>query len=101
MNVCDIEDGDYIKVKGVDFGEGATSFEARVASGTNGGNIEIRLDSADGTLVGTCSVSSTGGWQNWETKRCSVHGAAEIHDLYLVFTGDKGALMNFNWWKFK
>lgn len=80
MNVCDIENGDYIKIKGVDFGKGATSFEARVTSATNGGNIEIRLDSASGTRVGTCAVSGIGGWQNWETKTCSVDGAAEVHD---------------------
>jgi arabinoxylan arabinofuranohydrolase len=101
MNVCDIENGDYIKIKGVDFGKGATSFKARVASETKGGNIEIRLDSLTGTLVGTCAVSGTGGWQQWETKSCTVNGAAEVHDLYLVFTGDSGALMNFNWWQFE
>ncbi|MCJ7815045.1 MAG: carbohydrate-binding protein, partial [Xanthomonadales bacterium] len=100
MNVCDIENEDYIKVKGVDFGKRATSFDARVASGTKGGNIELRLDSPSGTLVGTCVVSGTGGWQNWETKSCTVNGDAEVHDLFLVFTGDSGVLMNLNWWKF-
>jgi arabinoxylan arabinofuranohydrolase len=39
MDVCNIENGDYIKVKGVDFGSGATSFDARVASANSGGNI--------------------------------------------------------------
>jgi len=40
-NVAFIENGDWIQVKGVDFGNvGPTSFEARVASATNGGNIE-------------------------------------------------------------
>ena len=100
MNVCDIENGDYIKVKGVDFGTGATSFEARVASATTGGNIEIRLDSLTGTLVGTCPVSDTGGSQTWETKSCTVKGASGVHDLYLIFTGGSGKLFNFNWWKF-
>ena len=71
MDVCNIENGDYIKVKGVDFGSGATSFEARVASATSGGNIELRLDSPTGTLVGTCAVSGTGGWQTWVTKSCT------------------------------
>jgi arabinoxylan arabinofuranohydrolase len=100
MNVCEIEDGDYIKVKGVDFGTGAASFEARVASETNGGNIEIRLDSPTGTLAGTCTISGTGGWQTWVTRSCAVEGAAGVHDLYLVFTGGSGRLFNFNWWKF-
>ena len=100
MNVCNIENGDYIKVKGVDFGKGAASFEARVASGSEGGTIEIRLGSPTGKLIGTCVVSGTGGWQTWKTVNCTVDGAADVHDLFFVFTGDSGLLMNFNWWKF-
>ena len=100
MDVCNIENGDWIKVKGVDFGSGAASFDARVASATNGGNIELRLDSETGKLVGTCAVSNTGGWQNWITKSCNVSGATGVHDLYFKFTGGSGYLFNFNWWKF-
>jgi hypothetical protein len=100
MDVGNIENGDYIKVKGVDFGAGATNFQARVASATSGGNIEIRLDSASGTLVGTCAVSGTGGWQIWTTKSCTVSGASGVHDLYFKFTGGSGFLFNVNWWKF-
>jgi arabinoxylan arabinofuranohydrolase len=101
MDVCNIENGDYIKVKGVDFGtSGAQTFDARVASNTSGGNIELRLDSTSGTLMGTCAVSGTGGWQTWTTKSCTVTGATGKHDLYLRFTGGSGSLFNFNWWKF-
>jgi hypothetical protein len=87
MNVGFVDNGDYIKVKGVNFGSGAASFEARVASATSGGNIELRLDSSTGTLVGTCSVQATGGWQTWVTRTCTVSGATGTHDLYLKFTG--------------
>ncbi|XXY50750.1 glycoside hydrolase family 43 protein [Sorangium sp. So ce269] len=100
MDVGSIENGDYIKVKGVDFGTGAVSFDARVASATSGGNIELRLDSATGTLVGTCMVQGTGGFQTWVTTSCEVDGATGIHDLYLKFTGGNGFLFNVNWWKF-
>ncbi|MDP4181645.1 MAG: carbohydrate-binding protein [Bacillota bacterium] len=100
MDVCSIENGDYIKVKGVNFGTGATSFEARVASANSGGNIEIRLDSTTGTLIGTCAVSGTGGWQTWTTKTCKVTGATGKHDVYFKFTGGSGSLFNFNWWDF-
>ncbi|GIH50307.1 lectin [Microbispora rosea] len=100
MNVGFIENGDYIKVKGVGFGNGATSFSARVASGASGGKIELRRDSATGTLMGTCDVPGTGGWQNWTTVSCSVTGASGTHDLYLRFTGGSGYLMNVNWWQF-
>jgi hypothetical protein len=100
MAVSCIENGDWIKVKGVDFGKGADSFDARVSSANNGGNIELRLDSATGTLIGTCAVSKTGDWNTWTTKSCKVTGATGIHDLYLKFTGGSGYLFNFNWWKF-
>ncbi|MBG6065859.1 hypothetical protein IW248_002146 [Micromonospora ureilytica] len=100
MNVGWIENGDNIKVKGVAFGAGATSFSARVASATSGGRIEVRLDSASGPTVGTCTVGGTGGWQTWTTTTCAVSGATGTHDLYLRFAGGSGNLFNINWWQF-
>jgi hypothetical protein len=100
MDVGYIENGDYLKVKGVAFGAGASSFTARVASGTAGGRIELRLDSPTGTLAGTCAVPGTGGWQAWTTVSCPTSGATGTHDLYLRFTGGTGYLMNVNWWQF-
>jgi arabinoxylan arabinofuranohydrolase len=100
MNVGWIENGDWIKVKGVAFGAGAASFNARAASATGGGNIEIRLDSIGGTLVGTCRVPGTGGWQTWVTVSCPVSGATGTRDLYFKFTGGGGYLFNLNWWQF-
>ncbi len=102
MNVCDIDNGDFIQLKGVDFGSGASSFEARVASYKSGGKIELRLGSKDGKLVGTCLVPHTQGWQKWKTVSCTVEGATGVNDLFLVFVGDNGIdLMTMNWWKFK
>ncbi len=100
MAVSFIENGDYLKINGVDFGTGATSFQARVSSANSGGNIEIRLDSPTGTLVGTCAVKGTGAWQTYADVTCNVTGATGVHDLYLKFTGGSGYLFNFNNWKF-
>ncbi|KAF2279262.1 Arabinanase/levansucrase/invertase [Westerdykella ornata] len=101
MAVSYINNGDYIKVKGVAFGSGAKSFSARVSSGASGGKIELRLGSATGTLVGTCTVSSTGGWSTWVTVTCPVSGASATQDLFFRFTGSgTGSLFNFNWWQF-
>lgn len=101
MNVGFIGNGDYIKVKGVGFGTGATSFSARVASATSGGTIELRLGSPTGTRVGSCAVPGTGGWQTWQTVSCPVSGATGTQDLYLRFTGGSGNLFNLNWWQFQ
>jgi arabinoxylan arabinofuranohydrolase len=100
INVGNIENGDWIKVKNIDFGSGASSFDVRIASATSGGNIELHLNSLNGPLAGTCSVQNTGGWQNWTTRSCAVSGATGIHDLFFKFTGGSGYLFNLNWWKF-
>ena len=101
MNVGYIDNGDYIKVKGVAFGGGATSFTARVASAASpAARSKLRLGSATGTLVGTCTVAGTGGWQTWTTVTCPVSGATGTQDLYLRFTGGSGSLFNLNWWQF-
>ncbi|WP_052503949.1 carbohydrate-binding protein [Micromonospora haikouensis] len=100
QNVWSINNGDYIKVKGVAFGTGAASFTARTASAASGGTIELRLDSATGPLVGNCRVSGTGGWQTWANTSCAVTGATGTRDLYLRFTGGSGDLFNLDWWQF-
>ncbi len=97
MDVTSISSGDYIKVKNVDFGTGATSFTARVAASAAGGTIQIRLGSQTGTLVGTCNVSATGGTQTWADTTCTVSGASGVNDLFFVFGG---STFNFNNWQF-
>ncbi len=99
-NVAFIENGDYTVYKNVDFGNGAQSFQARVSSATDGGNIEIRLDSITGPVIGTCQVTGTGDWQTFADMKCSVSEASGKHDLYLKFTGDSGYLFNLNWFTF-
>lgn len=99
--VVNINNGDYIKVKGVDFDVGASTFTAHVSSALSGGNIEIRLGSTTGELVGTCSVPNTDGWQSWIDVSCPVDGATGVHDVFFCFTGDVDTyLFNFDWWKF-
>jgi arabinoxylan arabinofuranohydrolase len=102
MDVCGVDDGDYIKVKGADFGDaGAATFTASVASGAAGGSIELHLDGVDGVKIGTAAVPHTGGWQNWKSVTASVSGARGKHDLYLVFKGEAGGpLFNVDFWRF-
>lgn len=100
QNVAFVDNGDYIAFNNVNFGSGASSVALRVASQTSGGNIEIRLGSASGTLAGTCAVTSTGGWQSWTTKSCAISTISGVHNLYLKFTGGAGNLFNVQWYKF-
>jgi len=97
MNVTSIGNGDYIKVKEVDFLDGVTSFDARVSSAASNAKIELHLDSQTGTSLGTCDVS---GASSWTTKTCAVSGGSGKHDLFLKFVGGSGDLFKFNWWRF-
>jgi len=98
--VTSISNGDYIRVKGVDFGGGAEKFEVRAASNSSGGTIELRLGSQTGTLVGTCEITGTGSWTTWKTFQCNVSNCTGKKDyLYLVFKGS-GEPFRLNWWRF-
>ncbi|MDQ0920347.1 carbohydrate-binding protein [Paenibacillus sp. V4I5] len=104
-----IQSGFFAAYKNVDFGStGAIGFIARAASGTDGGNIEIRLDSLNGPKVGTLNVEGTGGWNNYtdavtllkddQGNQSTVTGK---HDVYLAFTKTKDQyLFNLNSFKF-
>lgn len=96
--VSSINNGDYLMVRDVDFGDGAKRFLAGVASGAVGGSIELRLGALDGKLLGVCTVSNTGGWNTWEVQAAKISKAKGIHDLYFVFKGGEGDLFNFDWW---
>lgn len=99
LSIGHIDEGDYVVYKNIDFGTGASIFEARAASNTGGGTIEVRLDGLTGTLAGTCVLPGTGGWQTWITKSCGINSISGMHDLYLKFTGGSN-LFNLNWVKF-
>jgi hypothetical protein len=100
LNIGYIENGDYAVYSNVNFGTGSEEFQARVASGGSGGKIEIRIDGSNGTLIGTCQVSGTGGWQTWTTVSCNISKVTGKHDVYLKFTGGDGYLFNLNWFEF-
>ncbi len=118
--VTDIHNGDYIKLQNVCFGKKVPrTFSARVASGLRGGQIEIRLDSIKGRLLGTVNVPGTGGWEQWQTitldldystlkdlnapsRTISGLDLPNTADLYFVFKGRKGPkLFNFDWWEMR
>ena len=96
--VSSIHNGDYIKVKGVNFSKGATSVDVNVAS-LNGGKIEIRTDSIDGSILGTVEVNNSGEGDIWKTFNTKVKNIKGVHDLYFVFKGEK-ELFYFDWWTF-
>ncbi len=92
----------WIRVSGVDFGDGATSFKAVAASVGDGNKIEIRKDGVTGTLAGTCDIQKTSGWKDYAENTCEVEGLSGIVDeLFLVFKGSKDSTMGILEWAFE
>lgn len=99
--VTDIDDGEYILVKGVDFGKGAQSVTVSCAAHLYGGTIELHLDSPEGKVIGVVNIPNTQDvFREFKSQLLDANG---IHDLYFVFKGSsrqKRNLFNFDYWAF-
>lgn len=98
--VTDINEGEYIRLRGVDFGAaGAKSFIASVASENGNGEIVVRIDGIEGRRIGSLRVEPTGGIEHFSTVQTTVEAITGVHDLYLSFQNLMGTF-NFDWWQF-
>ncbi len=80
-----IEPGDWCRYDQVDFGSGTDQMVIRASSSTEGGLIELRLDSPEGELLGICPVENTGGWYSWSTLKVKIKPLSGQQTLCMVF----------------
>ncbi|MBO4905416.1 MAG: family 43 glycosylhydrolase [Bacteroidaceae bacterium] len=100
MYVFDIDNGEYIRLRGVDFGvQGARSFSITAAS-TGSVTLTLRVDSPEGPAIGTVTIGRTGSVEKYRPFSTKVKNAVGVHDLYLCF--DKASDdVRLDWWQFK
>lgn len=98
QNIGYIENGDYIELSVNVESAGKYKVDARVASETAGGSIDLLVNNQ--TYIGNLDVSTTGGWQNWSTVSENVELNAGEQTLRLNFKGAGGYLFNVNWLRF-
>ena len=99
MYIYDINDGEYIRLRGVDFGKGAKQFQMiAAANGTT--TITLHLDSNKGPVIGTVTIGKTGSVEKYRTFNGKVKNATGVHDLYLCFDKTHGDV-RLDWWQFK
>jgi hypothetical protein len=100
MYIFDINDDEYIRLRGVDFGgKGAKSFAITAAAAGNC-TVTLRLDSNKGPVVGSVDIKPTGGVEKYRSFSAKVNGATGVHDLYLCFSKASGDV-RLDWWTFK
>ena len=99
MYIYDINNGEYIKLRGVDFGKGAKQFSIAAAS-TGGVTVNLRLDSNKGPVIGTVTIGKTGNVEKYRVFSGKVRNVAGVHDLYICFDKASGDV-RLDYWQFK
>ena len=99
MYIYDINNGEYIKLRGVDFGKGAKQFNIAAAS-TGGVTVNLRLDSNKGPVVGTVTIGKTGNVEKYRVFSGKVKNVVGVHDLYICFDKASGDV-RLDYWQFK
>ncbi|MBQ9640741.1 MAG: family 43 glycosylhydrolase [Bacteroidaceae bacterium] len=100
MYVTDINDGEYIRVRGVDFESAGAKQFSITAAATGRLTLTLRIDSTEGPVVGTLDISGTGSADTYRTFSTKVNKPAGVHDLYLCFSKAEGDV-RLDWWQFK
>ena len=99
MYVFDIDDGELIRLRGVDFAEGAKNFNI-IASAKGKTTVTLRLDSQKGPVMGKVNITPTGSSEDYRVFSTKVKKIAGVHDLYLCFGNTTGDV-RLDWWQFK
>jgi len=102
--VYQLSNGAYMEYPSVNFGSGATQFEARVASGAGSGVsglVNVVLDNPSNAPIGSFSIANTGGWASWETVPANIPTTSGTHNVYLEFSsGQPAAFVSLHYFSF-
>ena len=100
MYIFDLDDGEYIRLRGVDFGQKGAKQFAISAAAQGSATVTLRLDSQDGPVIGTAVIGGTGSVEKYKSFSAKVKGATGVHDLYLCFDKTQGDV-RLDYWMFK
>ena len=89
-----IGSGDHAAYKYIDFGDGATTIEMRVASGQKSGKIIFRIDNSWGAPIGTLEIPGGGDGKSWTTISGKINETKGIHALHVAFESEEKQSFN-------
>ena len=97
--VTSIHNGDWIKVREVDFGDQEPTMAViEMLNFKNPGSIQFYIDQMeDGRPVATVPVNND---NMMITAPVRGEGITGVHDVYLLFSGGDEELFDLDWWKF-
>jgi len=95
--VTQIHEGDWIRVRCVDFKKGAKNIQMAIGQLQNAGSVDVFLDNMDGTPIASLNFSTPNQSQSFKLNKKQTQG---MHDVYLRFRGT-GDLFDLDWWQVK
>lgn len=96
--VTSIHNGDWIKLRAVDFGEGkARSLKAAFQNIKAGGTVEFFIDNLGGDPIARLQVTTVKNKQVVPTRL--LKEVSGVHDLYILFRNMDGEMFDFDWWQ--
>jgi hypothetical protein len=101
-NIGSFDDGDWFAFTDLDLGDGysGVTLNIGVSSTYAGQQVEVRLGSATGTLIGTLTVQATAGFGSFEEQSIPITQTSGVQDIYFVGAGTAG-IGNVDWISFQ
>lgn len=96
-----IENKDRAAYKYINFGEGATTVNVRIAPGAKPGKIMFKPDNLWDPPCGILDVPGGGNGKTWITLTCKVKEMNGVHPLYLAFAAEEKESFNVDWFRFE
>lgn len=94
--VTSIHNGDWVKLREVDFGtEESKTLQAHISKFKTGGMIEFYLDRLDGQPFARVRIAGGADYGDAQIRRAP----KGKHDVYILFRGGDDELFDFDWWK--
>lgn len=90
-----ITDGSYLYYQNVENMPENACLKVRVSNCSTPCTVEIREDGVTGTLLGSCEVGDTGGYDSYRTFDIRLENSAGTHGICFVFRGGSGELLRF------
>jgi hypothetical protein len=96
-----LDGGDWVEYANINFGGGVSQFtiDLAVTAGYSGQQIQLRIDSLTGPVIGTLTTKATTAWNDFEAESTAVSGVTGVHNLYLVGVGSWG-IANYSYFTF-